>query len=49
MLEEAICIFAPLGRRNRLKSHALFKASSVAGRVLIGDWPDVKWPDAPEL
>ena len=29
--EEAICVFAPLGRRNRLKSHALFKASSVAG------------------
>jgi tRNA (cytidine/uridine-2'-O-)-methyltransferase len=37
MLEEAICVFAPLGRRNRLKSHALFKASSVAGSVLIRD------------
>jgi hypothetical protein len=43
MLEEAI-YFAPLGRRNRLKSHALFKASSVAGSVLIEDQPT-----APEL
>src|SRR5437899_7594455 len=33
--EEAICVFAPLGRRNRLKSHALVKAFSVAGSVSI--------------
>src|SRR5580704_8099435 len=40
ILEEAIRVFVPLGRRNRLKSHALFKASSVADRVLIEDRPD---------
>ena len=41
-VEEAIGTFAPLGRRNRLKSHALFKASSVAGSVLIEDRPEAQ-------
>ncbi len=49
MLEEAICVFAPLGRRNRLKSHALFKASSVAASVLMRYWPNVKSSAASEL